>query len=60
MGALVTTRMACPGGGDLETRFLMALEATRSWAIETGELHLRNAAGETVATFEHRDALQGA
>lgn len=58
-GALVTTRMACVNDGDVEARFLAALEAARSWAIDAGQLHLRNAEGETVATLEHRDALPG-
>jgi heat shock protein HslJ len=59
-GALVTTRMACVSGGDVEARFLAALEATRSWGLDSGELHLRNAGGDTVATLEHREALPGA
>jgi heat shock protein HslJ len=59
-GPLVTTRMACPGGGDLEARFLKALEVTRAWGIEAGTLRLRDAGGDTVATLEHREALPGA
>lgn len=59
-GAVVSTRMACVNGGDLEARFLAAIEATRSWAIEAGALHLRNAEGDTVATLEHRESLPGA
>lgn len=59
-GALVSTRMACPQGGDVEARFLAALAATRSWGIEGGALHLRNAEGDIVATLEHREALPGA
>lgn len=59
-GALVSTRMACPQGGDVEARFLAALAATRSWGIEAGALHLRNAEGDIVATLEHREGLPGA
>lgn len=59
-GALVSTRMACTNGGDVEARFLAALAATRSWGIEAGALHLRNAEGDTVATLEHREVLPDA
>lgn len=57
--ALVSTRRACPTGVNVEARFLAALEATRSWGLSSGELHLRDAAGDTVATLEHRDTLPG-
>ncbi len=59
-GALVSTRMACVNGGDVEARFLAALEATRSWGLDAGALHLRNAEGDTVATLEHRETLPDA
>lgn len=59
-GAVASTRMACTNSGDVEARFLAALEATRSWGIEAGALHLRNAEGDTVATLEHREVLPGA
>ena len=59
-GALVSTRMACVDGADVETRFLKALEATRSWGLDSGKLHLRDAEGDTVATLEHRETLPDA
>lgn len=57
-GALVATRMAC--AGDVEARFLAALEATRTWGLDAGRLQLRNADGDVVATLEHRETLPGA
>lgn len=59
-GALVSTRMACVDGGDVEARFLAALEATRSWGLDSGTLHLRDEDGDTVATLEHHETLPGA
>ena len=59
-GALVSTRMACVDGADVETRFLAALEATRSWGLDSGKLRLRDADGDTVATLEHRETLPDA
>ena len=56
-GALVSTRMACATGGDVEARFLAALEATRTWGLDSGRLHLRNAEGDTLASLEHRETL---
>lgn len=50
----------CVNGGDIEARFLAAFEATRSWGLDSGKLHLRDAEGDTVATLEHRETLPDA
>ena len=51
MGPLALTRMACPSGMELETKFGAALDATRSYRITGNRLDL---VGETgvVASLE--------
>lgn len=49
-GPLVSTKMACPGAMDLETRFLAALAETEAYRVEDGILQLL-AAGDVVARF---------
>ncbi len=52
VGALGTTRMACPDNGLRERAFLDALDAARSWRIRERHLELLDAKGRTVAVFD--------
>lgn len=47
----VSTRMACPGGNELENRFLSMLEATATYRVEGASLTLFDQAGRPLATF---------
>jgi heat shock protein HslJ len=53
---LATTRMACLPAGDLETRFLSALQATASHRVSGGTLELLDAGGKTRLRLEARDS----
>ena len=50
--ALATTRMACPGGMDVERRFLSALRATSRAEITQRRLELFDANSRLLARFE--------
>jgi len=50
-GMLVSTKMYCEGVMDQESAYTDALEATRGWQIEDGELVLIDANGEALARF---------
>jgi heat shock protein HslJ len=54
IGPLVSTRMACldAGRGQLEQRFLAALQATTSYSIAGNELILLDARGQTLAKLD--------
>lgn len=54
IGPLASTRMACldPSRGQLETRFLAALQATTSYSIAGNELILLDARGQTLAKLD--------
>ena len=54
--ALATTRMACPGGMDIERRFLAALRATSRTEITQQRLELFDANGRLLARLEARPA----
>ncbi|MDM0044701.1 META domain-containing protein [Variovorax dokdonensis] len=51
IGPLASTRMACvdPTRGQLESRFLAALEATTQYSVVGGELVLIGSRGQTLA-----------
>lgn len=51
--AMFTTKRACvdPNGGELERRYLEAVEATRRFRIESGGLQLIDNDGKVVARF---------
>ena len=53
IGALITTKRACiePAGQQLEQAYVRAIEATRRYRIEGGELQLLNDGGTVVARF---------
>lgn len=50
-GMLVSTKMFCEGVMDQESAYTDALEATRGWQIEDGELVLMDADREALARF---------
>ncbi|MDM0115364.1 META domain-containing protein [Variovorax sp. J22R133] len=54
IGPLASTRMACidAGRGQLEARFLAALQATTSYSISGNELILLDARGQTLAKLD--------
>ena len=54
IGPLVSTRMACldAGRGQLETRFLAALQATTNYSIAGNELILLDDRGQTLAKLD--------
>ena len=54
IGPLASTRMACldPSRGQLETRFLAALQATASYSLAGNELILLDARGQTLAKLD--------
>ena len=55
-GAMAATRMACPPPLDrLESKYLAALDAVRSWRIEGTKLLLLDAEGERAVTLERAD-----
>jgi copper homeostasis protein (lipoprotein) len=54
LGPLATTLRACAAGGDLEARFLAALEATRSYRRYRNHLELYDEERNTVARLESR------
>lgn len=49
---VATTRMACPEGGDAESRFLKALEQVAAYRLSGQQLVLLDAGGGTLAQFE--------
>lgn len=51
--ALITTKRACldPRGNELEVAYVRAVEATRRYRIEGGELQLLDEGGTVVARF---------
>jgi heat shock protein HslJ len=49
--SLAVTKMACPEGMELESRFLKALEQVRTWKIIQTRLELSGAGGGVVAAF---------
>lgn len=51
--ALITTRRACvdPAGNQLESAYVRAVEAARSYRIAGGELQLLDSGGAVVARF---------
>lgn len=53
IGALITTKRACieSAGQQLEQAYIRAIEATRRYRIEGGELQLLNDGGTVVARF---------
>lgn len=56
-GAMITTKMACEESVmQLETAFLGALEATRSFVRQSGELRLLAADGRVLARLTHADS----
>jgi len=54
IGPVASTRMACldPSRGQLETRFLAALQATASYSVAGNELILIDARGQTLAKLD--------
>lgn len=54
IGPMVSTRMACldASRGQLETRFLAALQATTSYSVAGNELILLDARGQTLAKLD--------
>lgn len=54
IGPMVSTRMACldASRGQLETRFLAALQATASYSLAGSELILIDARGQTLAKLD--------
>lgn len=53
LGAVVSTRMACPGGiMTVETEFTKALAQVSSWRIEKGMLLLMDSRARVLARFE--------
>ncbi len=55
-GPMAATRMACPPPLDrLESKYLAALDAVRSWRIEGTKLLLLDAKGERAVTLERAD-----
>jgi putative lipoprotein len=53
-GQAIRTMMACADGMDIEQAFVAALERTRQWAIDGGQLELRDEGGRAVARFAAR------
>ena len=47
-----STRMFCQARMDLEQKFLVMFEQVAGWKLEGSTLHLLDAAGESLATFE--------
>jgi copper homeostasis protein (lipoprotein) len=47
----VSTRMACPGGNELENRFLAMLDATATYRVDGASLTLFDQAGRPLANF---------
>jgi len=54
LGPLVSTRMACATGMEVEQAYFAALERVRSWRVTGRRLELYDADGERVARFEAR------
>lgn len=54
IGALSTTRKACPGDGVMkqEANFVASLEKAATWKIESGELQLLGTEGDRMVTAE--------
>lgn len=50
-GGIVTTKMACVGGADIESQFLGALDKARSWRISGDHFELSGSDGRLVARF---------
>ncbi len=50
-GGVAVTRMACVEGMELESAFLKALEAVRTWKITQTRLELSDAGGNVIAAF---------
>ena len=51
-GSLISTRMACPGPlEDVETKYLLALDAARSYSIDDDQMQFRNASGAKIVVF---------
>lgn len=48
-GPIASTKMACPGVGDVERRFFAALSDTAGYRLEAGELVLTDAQGRDLA-----------
>jgi len=55
-GAMITTRMACPGADEVSRRFAEAIQGTTGWRIAGGRLEFRDATGKPLATFMVRPA----
>jgi len=51
-GNVMSTKMACADGMNVENRFFAAMSATATYAIAGERLELRDAAGKVVARFE--------
>lgn len=52
LGQMASTMMACPHGMDQEQALHAALKKVTQWRVEGQTLHLLDAAGAPVATFE--------
>ncbi len=50
-GMLGSTKMACPNSSELESEFLKALDETKSFALEDGQLSLKDG-DKTIASFK--------
>ena len=55
-GPMISTRMACLKGMDIEHDFAAALRNAASWKISGQQLELYDAAGQPLARFEPRPA----
>jgi heat shock protein HslJ len=57
IGPVASTRMACidAARGQLETRFIAALEATAQYSVVGGELVLIGSRGQTLAKLSNAD-----
>lgn len=50
-GPIASTKMACPGVGDVERRFFAALSDTAGYRVEGGDLVLTDSQGRGLARF---------
>ena len=55
-GAMISTRMACPGADEVSRRFAEAIQGTAAWRIAGGRLEFHDATGKPLAIFMVRPA----
>lgn len=55
-GSVASTKMACPGMDEVETKYFKALADVNGYEIKNGELHLLNN-GKTIAVFTESNAV---